>query len=152
MKALSVKQPYATALAEGAKHIEFRSKPTNHRGYLLICASKSEKGVWIDTSPPLPLPVGVMLTVRELIDCRPMAEADKSEFGAPQNIDGWYAWVFSPDYGDTLIPKAVKGAISFFTVDDDEIESIEEGRPWTDYDYPNKSEKIPKDLVFNRDF
>ena len=38
MKALTVKQPWATLIAEGMKEYEFRSWKTNYRGKLLIHA------------------------------------------------------------------------------------------------------------------
>lgn len=41
MKALSVKQPWASLIAEGIKSIEVRSWTTDHRGPLLICVSKN---------------------------------------------------------------------------------------------------------------
>jgi hypothetical protein len=41
MYALSVKQPWAELIARGEKRIEYRSWRTNHRGDLLIVASKS---------------------------------------------------------------------------------------------------------------
>ena len=43
MKAVSVKQPWASLIAEGNKTIETRTWPTNYRGDLLICASKKPK-------------------------------------------------------------------------------------------------------------
>ena len=131
MKALSVKQPYACAIAEGLKNIEFRSRPTSHRGSLLICASKSERGYV--TNDNKPLPIGCMMAVVDVIDCRPMTEADKSEFGAPQNIDGWWAWVLNPNTGETVEPKNVNCSISFFNVDDELIIPIEEGKMWADF-------------------
>ena len=147
MKALSVKQPYAVELAYWGKHIEFRSKPTAHRGALLICSSLSQKA-WLNTESPSPLPLGTMLGVRELIDCRPMAKEDLEEFGAPRNIDGWYAWVFDKDAGDTVKPIPVKGSISFFNIDDGLIESLEDGQSFLNCEYPNKHDKPPKDLNF----
>ena len=41
MKALSVRQPFASQIVIGEKTIEWRSKPFNWRGPLVICASKS---------------------------------------------------------------------------------------------------------------
>lgn len=40
MKALSVRQPFASQIVIGEKTIEWRSKPFNWRGPLVICASK----------------------------------------------------------------------------------------------------------------
>jgi hypothetical protein len=39
MKALSIKQPYATSILRGTKTIELRSWQTAYRGDLLICTS-----------------------------------------------------------------------------------------------------------------
>lgn len=153
MKALSVKQPYATALAYIEKNIEFRSKPTQHRGDLLICSIKSGGTIWFDFGgEKVAHPLGVMLGIRRLVDCRPMSKEDLSEFGAPSSIDGWWAWVFD-DYNDTVEPKPVKGSISFFNVDDETIVPIPEAqngdcaKSFIDYDYPNKHDKVPKDLA-----
>lgn len=41
MKALSVRQPFASQIVIGEKTTEWRSKPFNWRGPLVICASKS---------------------------------------------------------------------------------------------------------------
>ncbi len=39
MKALSIKEPFATLIANGDKTIETRSRKTNYRGELFIHAS-----------------------------------------------------------------------------------------------------------------
>jgi len=41
MKTLAVRQPWASLIVSGAKNIENRSWPTNHRGPLAIYASKT---------------------------------------------------------------------------------------------------------------
>lgn len=41
MKALTVCQPWAWAIAEGLKRVENRTWPTSHRGWLLIHAGRS---------------------------------------------------------------------------------------------------------------
>lgn len=46
MKALSLTQPWATLVAQGAKRIETRSWPTSYRGPLVIHASKGLPG-WV---------------------------------------------------------------------------------------------------------
>lgn len=42
MKVLSIKEPYATLIANGVKKIETRSWKTNYRGEIFIHASKKE--------------------------------------------------------------------------------------------------------------
>jgi len=60
-KALSVKQPWASRIADGSKRIEYRSWQTHYRGDLLICA----------TARPViaGLPRGVALCLVDLLDC-----------------------------------------------------------------------------------
>lgn len=61
-KALSLKQPWASLIADGEKTIETRTWPTRYRGPLFICSSKqpADRG-----------PAGVALAVCELVACRP---------------------------------------------------------------------------------
>lgn len=73
IKALSVRQPYASMIAYGEKTIEWRSKPLNYRGPLVICASKT---VRVTMKNGVDLPVGVALGVAEITHCRPMHRAD----------------------------------------------------------------------------
>ena len=40
MKAITIKQPYATLIAEGLKEYEFRTWKTKYRGDILIHAGK----------------------------------------------------------------------------------------------------------------
>lgn len=67
MKALSIKEPYATMIKEGKKIIETRTWKTNHRGKILLCASKSPKS---EIS-------GKAFAVAELLDCLPMVKDDE---------------------------------------------------------------------------
>ena len=41
MKVLTIKEPYATLIAEGLKEYEFRTWKTNYRGEVLIHAAKT---------------------------------------------------------------------------------------------------------------
>ena len=74
MKGLSVRQPHAERIASGIKTLEIRSRPTKHRGPLLICASKA-------LPPPgdrrfRDLPRGVAICTVEVVGCRPFAPGD----------------------------------------------------------------------------
>lgn len=62
MKALSVKQPYASQIAHGFKRFEYRSWKTNHRGPLAIVASKSD-----DYEGDLPR--ACVVCVVDVVDC-----------------------------------------------------------------------------------
>ena len=41
MKAISIRNPYATQIMRGTKKIEYRTWSTDYRGELLICSSAS---------------------------------------------------------------------------------------------------------------
>ena len=43
MKAISIKNPYATQILRGTKTIEYRSWDTKHCGDLLVCSSANPK-------------------------------------------------------------------------------------------------------------
>ena len=70
MKALSVKQPWASLIASGKKSLEIRTWRTDHRGPLLIVASRTGKFVWefIDPQPVLPTRIQGRLWVFDVPD------------------------------------------------------------------------------------
>lgn len=108
MYALSFKQPYASLMLHGK--IETRTWPTNYRGLVLICASKSAYNVrqilnisgltqyqrihkmFRDMHD---LPMGVAIAVADLVDCRPMEESDGArcfvEYASPwtESVPVW---------------------------------------------------------------
>ena len=64
MKALSVRRPFASQIVIGEKTIEWRSKPFNWRGPLVICASKS---AIIELDNGKLLPVGMALGIVDVV-------------------------------------------------------------------------------------
>jgi len=104
MKALSIKNPWADMIASGQKTIETRVWQTNHRGPLLICATKQPPG---ETS-------GMAVAVADLVDCRPMTKED----GVAACIglySGAFAWVLSNVR--KIKPFPVRGQLKLFDVD-----------------------------------
>lgn len=69
MKALCIRQPWASMIARGEKTIETRTWKTNYRGDLLIIASKAPKFQG--------LPSGEAIAIVKLVDCRPMTTQDQ---------------------------------------------------------------------------
>jgi hypothetical protein len=88
VKALSLWQPWATAIARGAKKIETRGWATKYRGPLLIHAARTKVGLdvvraepllWAAVLAPVPpqtivsafqaLPFGALVARCELVDC-----------------------------------------------------------------------------------
>lgn len=67
MKALSVRQPWASLIVNSRKTIELRTWKVSYRGDILICASNK---------PCSDLPVGVSICIANLSDIRPATKAD----------------------------------------------------------------------------
>lgn len=108
MKAISVRQPWASMIANGEKTIETRTWSTNYRGDLLIVSSKRPA---IDG-----LPLGQALCVVRLVDCRPMTQDDVPVAGC-HTYYGAQAWCLDnirPVGG----PFAVRGQLGLYEVDD----------------------------------
>lgn len=85
MKAVSIKQPWASLIAAGIKTLEIRAWPTDHRGPLLIVSSRR--------------PVieghrhGAALCVVNVIDCRRMTRQDPPFACIRDFYADHYAWV-----------------------------------------------------------
>lgn len=67
MKAISIKEPWASMILSGKKTIETRTWQTLHRGFILLCASKNPKS---DIS-------GMAFATAELTECLTMIEDDE---------------------------------------------------------------------------
>jgi hypothetical protein len=119
MKALSVKQPWASLVSLGLKPPEIRSRKTNYRGPLMICSSQrpdtsliailaASKALMERDIPRDNYPLGQALSIVDLIDCRPMTKEDESDAWVPYQ-DGLWAWIMSEP--KLLKPFPVKGRL-----------------------------------------
>jgi len=106
MKAISIRQPWASYIAKGKKTIETRSQPINYRGDLLIVSSK--------TGPAKGLPLGKALCMAKLVDCRPMTENDE-EAAMVKFLPGMFAWVLKDIR--PIEPFPVQGKQGLYEVD-----------------------------------
>lgn len=96
MKAISIKNPYATQIMRGTKIIEYRSWDTKHRGDLLICSS---------ANPKVPgMLSGYALCVVNLVD---------AIYNAAEDV---YEWHLTDVRKIKAFP--VKGKLNFFDVDE----------------------------------
>ena len=121
MKAISLWEPWASAIAYKLEHteilraegitaqktIETRKWYTRYRGDLVICSTKN---------PKVPgLPMGFAVCIAELADCRRMKKSD--ELAAQCAFEpGRYAWILA-NIRHVDPPLSVKGAQGFFEVD-----------------------------------
>ena len=101
MQALTIRQPWASMIADGRKTIETRTRQISYRGPLAIVAGKTAD---IDACarfriPPTTMPLGRILAVADLAGCRPMTEDDNAaamtEYPSALAgiIPGMYAWI-----------------------------------------------------------
>ena len=118
MKALSVCQPWAWAIVAGIKTVENRSRPTRHRGPLVIHASKSQRylaGDYANLLPGLPpveqLVFGALVGVVEVLDCVPVAEVEGDAFAV-----GPWCWLLA-EANALSVPIPYRGRVQLFDVE-----------------------------------
>ncbi len=89
LRALTIRQPWASLVVEGRKWLETRSWPTRYRGPLAIHAGVARGGY-----PTLPR--GAILAVATLAACVPVDALDPDEIRAQRDVGdfslGRYAW------------------------------------------------------------
>jgi hypothetical protein len=112
-RALTIRQPWASLIIEGHKDIENRSRPTRHRGLLVIHAGLATEEDALHQyrrllQRPDDLPHGAILGTVEVVDC---IEGARSRWAEPGN---WH-WVLA-DPRPFRKPIPVKGALSLWRV------------------------------------
>lgn len=128
IKAISLWEPWASAMALGLKVNETRSWPTSWRGDLLICAAQRRMGPeeqdvyerWVQPAAGegYVMPYGCAVAVVRVAEC------GKTETLAPGAVEGAlgnyepgrFAWV-TTDLRRLKAPLPVKGRQQFFEVD-----------------------------------
>lgn len=141
MKALSLWQPWASALFTPHKRIETRGWSTSYRGKLLIHAAKTWNRVCkqslyeLQHDDTLPIsvnvdlyPLGVLLGSVELVNVRPTNELrpriSDSELRLGDFADGRFGWITeNPQRFDTPIPYSGKQGL--FDVPREVVEAAE---------------------------
>jgi hypothetical protein len=104
MIALSVKQPWASLIADRRKTLEIRSWSTPPRQQVLLCSSAS----------PAIYPAGFAIAVIDIIECRQFMPDDE-DAACVEHIPGMYAWVIANVRRINPIPA--KGRLGFFRVE-----------------------------------
>ena len=112
MKALSLRQPWASMIADGRKTIETRTWRTHYRGALAIHAS---------ARPHADLPTGGIIAVARLLCCRPMTPADE-DAACIELYDGAYAWLLADVR--PVPPLPCKGRLGLWTPPADIIRKL----------------------------
>lgn len=135
MRAISLWQPWASAIALGTKRIETRHWSTAYRGPLAIHAAKKfdrDQREFASTERtlgrlPAQLPLGAVVAVCRLTACLPSEDllADRAQFNltAIEKLygnygDGRFGWILE-DITALDAPIPYRGGQSFFTVPDE---------------------------------
>jgi hypothetical protein len=103
VRAMSVKQPWASLIAKGQKTIETRTWATKYRGDLLIVSSKS----------PRIQPAGFALALARLVECRPMTPQDETAACCGVYPHA-FAWVLKDV--KSVAPFPVHGRLGIYTL------------------------------------
>ena len=106
MKAISLKQPWASMIAHGRKTIETRKWPTKFRGDILIVSSKNPRIAGF--------PSGMALCIVTIINCRTMVKTDEAA-ACCELYSGAYAWELKNIR--SIMPFEVKGRLGLFNID-----------------------------------
>lgn len=124
MKVLTLKQPWATLVAEGIKKYEFRSWKTNYRGKILIHAGtgidKKELEKFKDLN--LEFPSKRILAEVDLEDCLELNDELNKKIIAEQNIAygskyrTGYAWKLT-NVKKINIGREIKGQLGLWNID-----------------------------------
>lgn len=116
MKALSIKQPWASLIAEGHKTIETRTWATDYRGPLLICSSKGVDEKALDEFREMisSAPCGFALAVVDLVDCVPMTYEHEQD-ALCGVYSGAFAWRLKRVR--RIRPFRVRGKLGLFEVE-----------------------------------
>jgi hypothetical protein len=104
LKALSIKEPWASLILSGKKTIETRTWTTRYRGSLLICASKK---------PDSPI-AGMAVAVADVVDSRPMTRKDERK-ACCKVYDDAKSWVL--ENVRPIKPFPVSGKLGLFDVE-----------------------------------
>lgn len=135
MKALTLHQPYASAIALGHKHFETRSWATKYRGEIAIHAAKSIPAYAMEFAStertlgrlPERLPLMSIVAVANLVAVHP-TYPKREEVGAIERLYGdWstgrFAWEIS-DVRALPEPYQIRGAQGLWNVTDADAHAI----------------------------
>lgn len=117
MKAISIKQPWASLIGMGIKTLEIRQWRTPHRGPLLICSSRQ--------------PVieghlhGMAICVVQVVNCRKMVPADCPLACILDFYPDHFAWELID--ARLIEPFEVRGQLRLFDVADERILALSRG-------------------------
>ncbi len=136
MKAITLWEPWATAMALGRKRNETRSWPTQHRGDLVICAAKRRMDIpqvhlmmnVVQPPPGYEVPYGHAVCVVRLYACQTTRSvaANALEVMLGDYSEGRWAWL-TCDLRPLRRPVPVKGMQGIFELSPGEEADVRMG-------------------------
>ena len=134
MKTLTIKQPFASLIAEGYKEYEFRVLTTNYRGDILIHAGKSidKKAMMRYEYLNLKYPTGKIIAKATITDCIPINSKMKKYLedsliyyeAINRDEDAKPIYGFKLENVEKIDPIAINGKLSFWEFDYDKNKKI----------------------------
>jgi hypothetical protein len=116
VRALSVRQPWASLIAEGRKTIELRSWYVHHRGRLAIAAARAYEREGVRLHGKGRGPRRHLVALVDLVDIRPATQADAEAAMVETVGEGLFAWIFR-DATPLVAPIPMPGRQGLFSVD-----------------------------------
>lgn len=124
MKAITIKQPFASLIAAGLKDYEFRTWKTGYRGEILIHAGKSidQEAMKKFECYELDCPTGCIIAKAMLSDCVRITDSVRQELrnknylvysGTTENPD-WDGYGFKLENVEKLEPISVNGMLGLW--------------------------------------
>lgn len=127
MKVITIKQPFATLIAEGLKEYEFRTWKTKYRGELLIHAGKGidKKAMEKYKHLNLKYPSGCIVAKVNLTDCikiddekrKMLKEKNSLVYESIIKNTNWNGYGFKLENVEKIKPIEVNGKLSLWDYD-----------------------------------
>lgn len=133
MKTIAIRHPWAALIADGGKTVEVRSWKTSYRGPLLVVASGKPMQLEALDGEVVHLPTQVQVCIVDLLDVRPMTEAD-AEAACCDFEPGAYAWHVA--HRCDVMPVTHRGRLNLYQTPDDSITPLPEEESWLDHVSP----------------
>lgn len=112
IRALSVRQPWASLIASGTKTLELRSRPATYRGPVLIVTGQR---VWAGDHQFQLGPTGVTICLVDLVGCRRVS-ADDAAAACIVPPEG-YEWGWELANPRPVPQEPHKGKLGLYTID-----------------------------------
>lgn len=130
MKVITIKQPFATLIAEGLKEYEFRTWRTKYRGEILIHAGKGvdKKAMKKFEKYNLDYPSGCIIAKVNLTDCvyiddkvrEMLKKKNELVYGSVINHTEWEGYGFKLENVKKIEPISINGKLSLWDYEDND--------------------------------